>query len=141
MLKVWTSRIVVVSLLGLSLAACDDETPTTPTNRRDPVTDTFTGEVTQNGAKIHTFSTVSSGTVSVTLKQVAPDSSLVIGLALGNWSANSCQVVFDNAAATQGFTFLPAPTMSGIGDLCVRVYDVGNIGTTAASYTVEVVHP
>jgi hypothetical protein len=140
MFKVWTGRVVVVALLGLGVAACDDETPTTPTNRRDPVTDTFTGEVTQNGAKIHTFSTVSSGTVTVTLKQVAPDSSLVIGLALGNWSANSCQVVFDNAAATQGFAMPPA-TMSGIGDLCVRVYDVGNIGTTAASYTVEVVHP
>jgi hypothetical protein len=73
------------------------------------------------------------------LKQVAPDSTLVIGLALGDWNGNSCRLVFDNAEATQGFA-LPA-TMSGIGDLCVRVYDVGNITNTPASYTLEVVHP
>jgi hypothetical protein len=140
MVKEWTIRVTLVAILAVGVAACDDDTPTTPNNPRDPVTETFTGEVTQSGVKIHTFSTAGSGTVTVTLKQVAPDSALVVGLSLGNWGGSSCQVVFDNAAATQGFAMPPA-TMSGIGDLCVRVYDVGNIGTTPASYTVEVVHP
>jgi hypothetical protein len=129
---------MLVTLLAIGVAACDDETPTAPNNPRDPVTETFTGQVTANGAKIHTFSTAASGTVTATLKQVAPDSSLVIGLALGNWNGSSCQLVFDNAEATQGFA-LPA-TMSGAGDACVRVYDVGNV-TVPANYTVEVVHP
>ena len=32
--------------------------------------------------------------------------------------------------------------MTGVGTLCVRIYDVGNItGTTPVPYTVEVVHP
>lgn len=141
MFKVWTTRVMLVMLLAVGVAACDDETPTTPNNPRDPVTETFTGEVTANGAKIHTFSTQGSGTITATLKEVRPDSGLEMGFSLGNWNGNSCQIMFTNEAATQGFTFLPAPTMSGIGDLCIRISDVGKITNTPASYTVEVVHP
>jgi hypothetical protein len=32
-------------------------------------------------------------------------------------------------------------TVSGIGNLCVIVNDVGNLNDATASYTVEVVHP
>ena len=140
MFKVWTIRAVVVAVLAIGAAGCDEDTPTTPTNRRDPVTETFTGEVTQNGAKTHTFSTVSSGTVTATLKEVAPDSALVIGFSLGNWDGTSCQRVFDNTQATKGAVL--TGTMSGAGTLCVIINDAqGNISTTPASYTVEVVHP
>jgi hypothetical protein len=139
MFKVWTIRAVVVAVLASGAVGCDEDTPTTPTNRRDPVTETFTGEVTQNGAKTHTFSTASSGTVTATLKEVAPDSALVIGFNLGNWDGTSCQLVFSNTQATKGAVL--TGTMSGIGNLCVIVNDVGNISATPASYTVEVVHP
>ena len=139
MFKVWFARGVLVLVVGTGLAACDDDTPTTPNNRRDPVTVTFTGEVSQNGAKTHTFSTAGSGTVTATLKQVGPDSALVLGFSLGNWNGTSCQLVFTNDAATVG-AVLPG-TISGIGDLCVRVHDVGNITATPATYSVEVIHP
>lgn len=140
MCKVWTGHILVVTLLLVGVAACDEDTPTAPNNRRDPVTETFNGEVTQNGAKTHTFSTAGSGTVTATLKEVAPDSALVVGFNLGNWDGSSCQLVFSNTQATKGAVL--SGTMSGIGNLCVIVNDVGNIsGNTPAFYTVEVVHP
>src|SRR5688572_26244068 len=100
MFKVWFGRLVLVMLVTGGAAACDEDTPTTPNNRRDPVTVTFTGELTQNGSKTHTFSTAGSGNITATLKQIAPDSSLVVGFSLGNWSGTSCQLVFTNDAAT-----------------------------------------
>ncbi|MGB2712643.1 MAG: hypothetical protein WBC51_00580 [Vicinamibacterales bacterium] len=139
MFKVWTTRAMLVAVLAVGVAACDDETPTSPNNPRDPVTETFTGQVTPNGAKTHTFSTASSGTVTATLKEVAPDSALVIGFNLGNWDGSSCQLVFSNTQATKGAVL--SGTVSGIGNLCVIVNDVGNITDAPASYTVEVVHP
>ena len=137
----WAVRVTLVGVLACGVAACDDEVPTTPTAPANPVTETFSGSVRQNGAQTHTFATASSGEVRATLKDLAPDSSLVIGFSLGNWNATTsvCQIVLANDAATGGS--LLSGSMSGIGNLCVRVYDVGNIAATPAAYTVEVVHP
>jgi hypothetical protein len=139
MLTRWTTQTMLVMLLAVGAAACDEDTPTTPNNPRDPVTETFSGQVTPSGAKTHTFSTAGSGTVTATLKQVAPDTALVIGFSLGNWDGSSCQLVFSNTQATQGAVL--SGTISGMGNLCVILNDVGNIADTPASYTVEVVHP
>jgi hypothetical protein len=103
------------------------------------VTETFTGQVSANGARTHTFSTAGSGTVTATLKEVAPDSALVVGFNLGNWDGTSCQLVFSNTQATQGAVL--SGTVSGIGNLCIIVNDVGNLTDATAAYTVEVVHP
>jgi hypothetical protein len=135
----WSLRLVMVGALALGAAACDDEVPTAPNNPGNPVTETFSGSVTQNGAQTHSFSTATSGTVTATLKEVAPSADLVIGFSLGNWNGTSCQIVVAKDAATVGAVV--TGTMSGTGTLCVRVYDVGNISTTPATYTVEVVHP
>lgn len=132
-------RGLLVGLLGCGVAACDDEVPTGPNNPTAPVTVTFTGNVTQNGAQTHSFATGGSGTVTATLKDVAPNAELVIGFSLGNWNGSSCQIILAKDAATVGAVL--TGTMSGIGELCLRVYDVGNISNTPATYTVEVVHP
>src|SRR5262245_24968639 len=79
----WTAGVLVVGVRGLAAAACDDEVPPLPTGPANPVTETFSGNVGQNGAQTHTFSTASSGEVRATLKEVAPDSALVIGVSLG----------------------------------------------------------
>jgi hypothetical protein len=139
--RTWTAGVLLVGVVGLAAAACDDELPSVPTGPSNPVTETFSGNVGQNGAQTHTFATASSGEVRATLKEVAPDSSLVIGFSLGNYNptTSTCQIVLANDTATGGS--LLAGTMSGRGDLCLRVYDVGNIAATPAAYTVEVVHP
>ena len=133
-------RLPGVLLLAFALAACDDSTtPTTPT---DPtiVTETFTGTVTQNGASTHKFKTTAAGAVKATLKQIGADNTLVVGFALGTQVNEACNVVLANDLAT-GNAVLQG-TMTAAGDLCVRIYDVGNVASgAAAAYSVEVVHP
>ena len=129
----------MIAVLCAGAAGCDDETPTGPNQDPVNVTETFTGTIGSNGAQTHQFSTASSGTVTATLRALAPDNALVVGFSLGNWTGSACQIVLANDAATGG-TILTG-TVSAAGTLCVRVHDVGNITTTAATYTVEVVHP
>ena len=127
-----------MAIICAGAAGCDDETPTSPNPPPANVTETFTGTIAQNGAQTHQFSTVSSGTVTATLKTLAPDNALVVGFSLGNWNGTACQIVLANDAATAGAVL--NGTVSAAGNLCLRVHDVGNL-TTPAAYTVEVVHP
>jgi ABC-type nitrate/sulfonate/bicarbonate transport system permease component len=133
-----TYGLILVLLLA---AGCGDDTttsttPTTPT----PVTvvETFSGTLNRNGGVTHTFATGASGTVTATLTAVSPDSALVLGLSLGTWNGVACQVVLASDKAVQGAVV--TGVVSSTGNLCVRLYDVGNIvGTT--TYEVQVVHP
>lgn len=139
MLSSWTTRVLLTAMICAGAAGCDDETPTSPNPTPVNVTETFTGTIGQNGAQTHQFSTVSSGTVTATLRALAPDSALVVGLSLGNWNGTACQIVLANDAATVSAVL--TGTVSAAGNLCLRVHDVGNISNTPAAYTVEVVHP
>jgi hypothetical protein len=135
-------RTVTLLALVLALAACgDDDTPTGP----DPTppatfTENYSGTLNQNGGRTHNFNTQASGTVTATLVTVSPDSELLIGLSLGTWNGNACQVVIAKDDAKAGTILTGA--VSALGSLCVRIYDVGNI--TAAQpidYEIQVVHP
>jgi hypothetical protein len=135
-------RTTTVLMLVLALAACgDDELPTAP----DPVapttvTETFSGTLTRNGAVTHNFSSQASGTVTVTLSTLAPDSALIVGMSLGTWNlaSSTCQLVITKDNATQAAVVTGG--VSSFASLCVRVYDVGNI-TEAVTYEISVVHP
>ena len=132
-------RLFMILLVAGGAAGCDDDTPTTPTTPTVFVTETFTGSVGQNGSATHSFSTATSGAVTATLKTIGTDNTLVVSFALGTWTGSACSLVLANDAATGGASL--QGTMTGQGTLCARIGDVGNIGTTAASYTIEVVHP
>lgn len=132
-----TYGLILVLLLA---AGCNGDTTTTTTTTPTPVqvSETFGGTLNRNGAATHTFATQSSGTVTATLTALLPDSALVIGLSLGTWNGTACQIVIANDAATQGTTV--TGTASSSGNLCVRLYDVGNVVNTS-TYEVRVVHP
>src|SRR5262249_49356385 len=88
------SRLRFLALaIALSAVACGSDT-TTPTAPTTPVssTDTFAGALTPNGAASFPFTTAASGTITATLATLAPNSTLVVGLALGTWNGNSCQI-------------------------------------------------
>jgi hypothetical protein len=134
------ARLLLVAFLAAGVAACDDELPTTPTGPTDPVTETFAGTLSANGAATHNFRANGSGTVTATLRTIGPSNTLVVGFSMGTWTGTVCSVVLANDAAT-GNSFHTG-TMSAAGDLCVRVYDVGNIASgSTANYSIEVVHP
>ena len=128
-------------------AGCNDnttQTPTTPTTPSGPgtsTTETFTGTLNMNGAASFPFTTASAGTVTAALT-VAPDSTQIMGLAIGAWTGSSCQLSSSiaNDSATQGAVVTGTVTAAAV--LCARVYDVGKV--TAAQpvdYTITVVHP
>ncbi len=129
--------MAVMALVGaVTFAACNNTTPTGAT--APTTTDTYSGTLTPNGARTFSFSTQATGTVAARLTTISPDSTIVVGLALGTWNGSACQVIIANDAATQGTVV--TGTTGGAGNLCVRVYDVGNL-TANEDFTVTVVHP
>ena len=140
--RLFDKRLLGILLLASVVGACDDTaTPVTPTPA-DPKTETFTGSIIQNGAATHDFAVSAGGAVTATLRTIAPNNTLVVGFGVGNWNstASSCSIILANDAATGGATL--TGTMTAVGNLCVRIYDVGNIvAGTPATYTIEVVHP
>lgn len=130
-------------LLGalLSTSACGDDaaTPTAPDPTPPPtITETFSGSINRNGAATHTFLAQASGTVTLTLTTLEPESTPAIGVSLGTWNGTACQIVIANTNAAQGAIVLGIA--SSAGNLCVLVQDVGQIDV-AASYEITVVHP
>ena len=131
------SRLKLFAVVfALGAAGCHSTTtPTTPT--ATPITDTFLGTLTVNGGVTHQFAAARSGTIQETLTALSPDSTVILGISLGTWNGNSCQVVLAKDNATLGSIVLG--TASSAGTLCARVYDVGNL-TEPASYEITVVH-
>lgn len=124
--------------IALAAAACGDDTPTTPTVPTPvALTDTFSGSLNQNGAATHPFLVGSSGAINTTLTTVGPDSAVVVGMSLGTWNGNACQIVLAKDNAVQGSTVLGAATSAG--NFCVRIYDVGNL-TGPITYQIDVQH-
>src|SRR6476469_23886 len=94
----------MVAVASLMAGACGNDTTTTPTVPTNPITpvtttETFSGNLTVNGAVTHVFLVSSLGTVTVQLTAIDPPGSPVIGLSLGTWNGTACQVVIANDAA------------------------------------------
>jgi hypothetical protein len=139
---VFRHRMLVLTfpavLAFLAAAGCDSGTNlTTPTVPGPTTTETFPGSLTVNGAATYQFASSSRGNVSATLTSVGPDTA-IIGFGIGTWNGSSCQMLIANDAATQGTNVLGQ--VSGVGNLCLRVYDAGKL-TGPATYSVDVTHP
>jgi hypothetical protein len=135
------SRLTLAAIVAAALAAaaCGNNSTTTPTPiTPDPVTDTFNGTVTVNGASNFPFSVSSAGLITVTLTSLAGDGT-VVGLSLGTWTAatSSCSAIISNDTAVQGSILTGQAT--SIGNLCARVFDVGRI-SEPQDYQLTVVH-
>jgi hypothetical protein len=138
LLKSRTLLLVLALGAGPAVACNDSTTPTTPTDPTTTTTETFSGTITVNGAITHVFSVTQRGSVSATLTSVGPDATLTIGVSLGTWNGTTCQIILANDQTAVGSG--AAGTVSGVGNLCLRVYDVGKL-TAPATYSVDVVHP
>ena len=137
-------RLMCALCVSLGIAAgttgCGGETLTTPTIvTPDPVTVLFSGAINQNSAATHRFTSQTSGEVRATLTTVQPDSAISVGLSLGTWNGNSCAIVIAKDTTVQGA--LLVGNVSGIGELCVRIYDAAGLLVEPISYEITVVHP
>jgi hypothetical protein len=132
-------RVLALISILTAAAACGDDnpTPTTPTTpTRTTTTETFAGTLNINGAATHSFAT-GSGQIQVTVTELLPDSTAVIGVSLGTWNGAACQIVIANSSATLAAAVLG--TASGPGNFCAYVQDVGKL-KAATDYKLEVVH-
>jgi hypothetical protein len=138
----------VASLTSLLLATafvagCSDDTPTTPEVPTPvPIVSTFglpeePLSLNPNGARTHDFTVQQTGSVSATLTSLGGDEGLTVGLSLGTWNGQSCQIIIarDSIKATESVI----GTANGTGLFCVRIYDVGNL-TGNVTYSISVTH-
>ena len=135
------SPLRLVSLVAVTLTAgCNTNNPflVTPTTPTDPVTATFTGRVTPNGASTHTFSATTSGRVTATLTSLSPDATAIAGFAMGEWTGIACVERIANDTAAQATVI--SGNVSAAAQLCIRVRDVGRF-TEPVDYEVTVVYP
>jgi hypothetical protein len=131
-------RVAFLLATVLCAAACEDNNVTTTPTPTTTTTETFADRVlTVNGAVTDQFSTTGRGAVTATLATVVPDGA-VVGLSLGTWNGSSCQIVLANDQAVQGGSIIGQ--VSGVGNLCLRVYDSGKL-TAPVTFSVDVSHP
>lgn len=133
--------LLALTCVVFTASACEDTVPapTTPTNPTI-TTETFSGVLTVNGAQTFSFSVQSQGALTATLKTVAPDSTVAVGLGLGTFNGTTCAVTTglfnDNALQGAVVTGLAGSA----GTLCVRLSDVGRMAASL-SFEIVVVHP
>jgi hypothetical protein len=135
------TRALAALVLVATSAACDDPGPTTPDDPEEDAptfTETFSGVLSKNGALTFPFNALAKGTATATLASVLPDNTVPLGFAMGTWNGQACQSVISNDNAIE-FTTI-AGTVGSAGPLCLRIYDIGRVATTA-KFTITVVHP
>jgi hypothetical protein len=124
------ARFVAVFAALVSSIACGGTTPTEPTPPA-PVyelkTSTFTGKVTTGGSVGFPFTVVNPGDISLSITELAPVSTLTMGLALGSWdaAASTCTQQLTTNTATVNVVFAANP--SAPGEYCVGIFDIGNV--------------
>jgi len=113
MLRSTTIRALL--LLAPLAAACggDDvaDTPTAPTPVA--VTEQFSDTLNPNGGRTHPFVVQQAGTVSARLSAISPDDTVVVGLSLGTWNGQVCQIILANDAALVNVTVTGSAQQTG----------------------------
>jgi hypothetical protein len=127
---------VPVMVAALLTTGCDDPAPAAPSAPPPAeINETFTGTVTVNGAQTHPFPVTTAGAISARFASLSV-SDAVVGLSLGTWNGQVCQIILANDNATASSV---VPGTASVGAFCVRVYDVGRL-TGPLDYEVVVTH-
>ena len=132
--------LVVACLTALASACSNPLTsgiPTAPSALPTTITETFSGELTVNGAATHPFGVGQAGLASAALTGLSPEPTVVVGVSLGTWNGTVCQIILANDNALQGASVLGEARSAG--SFCVRIYDVGKL-TSPTGYQITVSH-
>jgi hypothetical protein len=132
--------IVCCALLLAPLAAgCGDDNQSNLPNAPTPVavTETFSGNLNPNGGRTHPFAVQQAGAVSVKLTALSPDNTVTVGLSLGTWNGQVCQIILRNDAALLNATVIG--TAQQTGQFCASIYDVGQL-SASTDYSLDITH-
>ena len=146
MLWRWTRRlslVVVIAVVAFAASACEDVKDYYTIDPTPVVyTETFTGSLAPGGYNSHPFIVSVSGTVTMKLTAVAPDSALQLGFDIGTWDGTACNPIFGTGSRTaaQGYSFAGSAI---VANFCARVYDAQSLipADTTVTYTITVDHP
>jgi hypothetical protein len=140
-----SSTIRALVLLAPLAAACGDD-PTdspTPPDEPTPIVETFRSDDTAdhpplnpNGGRTHPFAVQQAGAVSARLTALGPDETVHVGLSLGTWNGQVCQIILRNDDAVLNTTVTGS---AQTGNFCVSIYDIGRL-TAPTSYQIDVTH-
>ncbi len=138
--RVPVTRVLIVLLVAVVAMVGCNNTPiiSNPTVVGTPVTDSFSGTLSKNGAFTHAFSIATLGSITAAIVALAPDTAQIVGLQLGVWNGTSCTASSSTDVATTGSSITLNASSAGI--VCVRLYDVGFISEPVL-YQLQVVHP
>ncbi len=124
-----SARLIAVSTALLSSIACGGNK--TPTQPDAPVyerkTDVFTGSVKTGGSTAFMFTIVNPGDIQVAITELGPTSTLVMGISLGFWQADTQTCVEQLTTTTATINVAFAATPSSPGEYCAAVFDTGNV--------------
>lgn len=134
------SRALLMAVLALAAAGCDDATTATSPTVTSPVTETFNGQFLPGGTAARAFTAASSGTVSITLTQIGPQADAVVGLGVGipQSAGTGCLLTQTTQTGASSSPQLTVPVDAG--SYCVRLYDTGTLTATVA-FTLTIVRP
>ena len=130
---------VCVCGLAFATAGCGGSLTSQEVSPSTTVTETFTGTLTPGGgADAHVRDARPRAPISATLTAIGDDNTRILGVALGNYSNNACQIAAANDSAIASYPMVASVTAGG--NLCARVYDSRGIPDDTA-YTLVVTHP
>ena len=134
-----STKFLAILLLAPLVAGCGDDDPVNVPTAPTPVavTEQFMGDLNPNGGRTHPFVVLQAGTVSARLTALTPDDTLTVGLSIGTWNGQVCQIILRNDAALLNTTVVGAAQQTG--QFCVSIYDVGRL-TASTDYQIDVTH-
>jgi hypothetical protein len=126
-----------VHVLGVAVtvltSACGLATvPTSATTSQ-----TFTGVLSASGAVVQSVNVGGSGQLDLTLSNLTPQTTITVGLGIGQPANGTCGLLTSIENAKVG-SVVSLTVVAG--SYCVVVYDIGNV-QGSDSYTLTVTHP
>ena len=141
--------VLLAALLAVSTVGCSqgaDQVLSTPTIVPPTTVETFSGTLaprtsTSATTSTHPFTVSLTSEVEVTLTSIGPPADVQVGLGIGLPSGVGCVLTLgEGTFATVQASSTPQIKGTAVpGNLCVTVYDVGNL-TQTVSYVVTVAH-
>ncbi len=135
-----TARAAVVLASCLTVAGCDEDTPTTPTPNPTTATVTFASNLAVGGSSTRSFDVKRAGNVSVTLLGVGGPATLKVGVGLGIPLADGSGCVLSRSVEAVAGTTAQLELAVDIGKYCVQIYDPGTL-TSVVAFSISLIYP
>ncbi len=135
-----TTLAAVVLASSLTVAGCDEDTPTTPTPDPTTATVTFASNLAPTGSSTRSFDVTRAGNVSVTLTGVGGSATLKLGLGVGIPLADGSGCVLSRSVEAVAGTTAQLELAVDIGKYCVQIYDPGTL-TGVVAFSINLIYP